>query len=121
GERQIRIRVVLRSDMRSNGDTIRALPVQSTLGPPVRLDAVANVDFGLGEVSIERRDRERAVTVMANVVRGDIGSAQRAVFDLPEAQNPGAGVQLATSGDTERLADKFGSFGTALLWGLLLL
>jgi len=120
-DRQIPIRVVLRSDMRSNIDTIRALPVQSTLGAPVRLDAVANVDFGLGEVSIERRDRERAVTVMANVVQGDIGSAQRAVFNLPEAKNPGTGVHLATTGDTEQMADMFDSFGSALLWGLLLI
>ena len=120
-DRQIPIRVVLRSDMRSNIDTIRALPVQSTLGAPVRLDAVANVDFGLGEVSIERRDRERAVTVMANVVRGDIGSAQRAVFNLPEARNLGQGVHLATTGDTEQMQDMFESFGSALLWGLLLI
>jgi HAE1 family hydrophobic/amphiphilic exporter-1 len=120
-DRQIPIRVSLRPDARSNVDTIRALPVQSTLGPPVRLDAVANVDFGMGEVSIQRRDRERAVTVMANVARGDIGSAQRAVFALPEARNPGAGVHLATTGDTERMQDMFSSFGTALLWGLLLI
>ncbi len=120
-DRQIPIRVVLRPDMRSNVDTIRALPVQSTLGDPVRLDAVANVDFGLGEVSIERRDRERAVTVMANVVRGDIGSAQRQVFNLPEARNPGQGVHLATTGDTEQMQDMFESFGSALLWGLLLI
>ncbi len=120
-DRQIPIRVVLRPDMRSDVDTIRALPVQSTLGAPVRLDAVANVDFGLGEVSIERRDRERAVTVMANVVRGDIGSAQRQVFSLPEARSPGEGVHLATTGDTEQMQDMFESFGSALLWGLLLI
>ncbi|MBI3437945.1 MAG: efflux RND transporter permease subunit [Proteobacteria bacterium] len=149
-DRQIPIRVVLRPDMRSNVDTIRALPVQSTLGAPVRLDAVANVDFGLGEVSIERRDRERAVTVSANVIRGDIGAAQQAVFRLPEGREPGtvhrnpivdllanfhlirrppplvdgslpAGVHLATTGDTEQMADMFDSFGSALLWGLLLI
>lgn len=120
-DRQIPIRVVLRADARSNIDAISALPVQSTLGAPVRLDAVANVSLGMGEVSIQRRDRERAVTVMANVAHGDIGSAQRAVFALPEASNPGAGVHLATTGDTERMQDMFGSFGTALLWGLLLI
>jgi HAE1 family hydrophobic/amphiphilic exporter-1 len=120
-DRQIPIRTVLRSDARTDVDTIRALPVTSTLGAPVRLDAVANVDFGLGEVSINRRDRERAVTVLANVAHGDIGSAQKAVFSLPEARNPGNGVHLATTGDTERMADMFASFGTALLWGLLLI
>ncbi|MFT3728395.1 MAG: efflux RND transporter permease subunit [Terricaulis sp.] len=120
-DRQIPIRVVLRSDARANVDTIASLPVASTLGTPVRLDAVANVGFGLGEVAVERRDRERAVTVLANVAHGEPGAAQRAVFKLPEAQNPGAGVHLATGGDSERMVDMFESFGTALLWGLLLI
>src|SRR5574338_1016033 len=72
-DRQIGIRVMIRPDARADLDTIRALPVQSTLGAPVRLDAVADVSFGLGEVAIERRDRERSVTIGANVVRGDKG------------------------------------------------
>lgn len=120
-DRQIPIRVLLRPDARSDLDAIRALPVQSTLGASVRLDAVADVSFGLGEVAVERRDRERAVTVGANVTRGDIGTASAAVFALPEAQNPGDGVRLATTGDTEQMQDMFSSFGTALLWGVLLI
>jgi HAE1 family hydrophobic/amphiphilic exporter-1 len=120
-DRQIPIRVLLRPDARSDLDAIRALPVQSSLGAPVRLDAVADVSFGLGEVAVERRDRERSVTVGANVTRGDIGSAAAAVFALPEAQNPGAGVRLATTGDTEQMQDMFSSFGSALLWGVLLI
>jgi HAE1 family hydrophobic/amphiphilic exporter-1 len=120
-DRQIPIRVLLRTDARADLDAIRALPVQSSLGQPVRLDAVADVSFGLGEVAIERRDRERAVTVGANVIEGDIGSASRAVVALPEAREPGAGVRLATTGDTEQMQDMFSSFGAALLWGVLLI
>lgn len=120
-DRQIPIRVLLRPDARSNLDAIRALPVQSSAGAPVRLDAVADIDFGFGEVTIERRDRERAVTVGANVVRGDTGSAQRAMFSLPEATDLPEGVRLATSGDTEMMADMFVSFGMALTSGVLLI
>src|SRR5262249_47609910 len=93
-DRQIPIRVLLRSDARSNLDAIRALPVQSSLGPPVRLDAVADVNFGLGEVAVERRDRERSVTVLANVISGQTGDAQDKVMNLPEAKNLGPGVRL---------------------------
>jgi multidrug efflux pump subunit AcrB len=120
-DRQIPIRVLLRTDSRSDLQAISALPVQSTLGPPVRLDAVADISFGFGEVAIERRDRERAVTVGANVVRGDIGSAQQAMFGLPEATELPAGVRIAASGDTEMMADMFTSFGMALLSGVLLI
>ncbi len=119
-DRQIPIRVTIRPDARQSLDVIRALPVQSSLGAPVRLDAVADVGFGLGEVSISRRDRERAVTVLANVISGDIGKAQKAVFDLPEVKNLPPGVHLARSGNTEDMAELFSSFLTALGWGVLL-
>ncbi|WP_395646961.1 efflux RND transporter permease subunit [Terricaulis sp.] len=120
-DRQIPIRVLLRPDARADLEAIRALPVQSSRGPPVRLDAVADVGFGLGEVAIERRDRERSVTVGANVVQGDIGAATAAMMSLPEAREPGNGVRLATSGSSEQMQDMFSSFGTALLWGILLI
>jgi len=127
-DRQIGIRVMIRPDQRANLDTIRALPVQSTLGSPVRLDAVADVGFGLGEVAIERRDRERSVTIGINVVRGDKGSAFSEIMALPEARAQDdhggllpTGVRVATSGDTEQMQDMFSSFGTALLWGILLI
>lgn len=120
-DRQIPIRVLLRADARADLEAIRALPVQSSRGPPVRLDAVADVGFGLGEVAIERRDRERSVTVGANVARGDIGAATAAMMSLPEAREPGNGVRLATSGSSEQMEDMFTSFGTALLWGVLLI
>ncbi|MET0181402.1 MAG: efflux RND transporter permease subunit, partial [Caulobacterales bacterium] len=87
-DRQIPIRVLVRSDQRANLDTIRALPVRSSNGAPVRLDAVADVSFALGEATIERRDRERAVTVSANIEDGDVplGEAQSQVFALREAR-----------------------------------
>jgi len=120
-DRQIPIRVTLRPDRRSDLDAIRSLPVQSTNGPPVRLDAVADVTFALGESTIERRDRERAVTVGANVVPGtELSVAQEAVFDLPEAQNQ-PGARLAAGGQTEDFAEMTASFGSAMIWGVILI
>jgi HAE1 family hydrophobic/amphiphilic exporter-1 len=120
-DRQIPIRVTLRPDLRADLDAIRALPVQSSAGAPVRIDAVADVSFSLGEASIERRDRQRAVTVGANVVKGDIGPAMAAVFALPEAKNPPRGAELASAGQTEDMAEMMENFGTAMLWGVILI
>ncbi|HYD71599.1 MAG TPA: efflux RND transporter permease subunit, partial [Candidatus Binatia bacterium] len=121
-DRQIPIRVTIRPDQRADLDTIRALPVQSTTGAPVRLDAVADVSFGLGEATIERRDRERAVSVGANVLPGvELGDAQMQVFNLPQAKNPPPGVRLASAGQTEDTQEMFAAFGTAMLWGILLI
>jgi HAE1 family hydrophobic/amphiphilic exporter-1 len=120
-DRQIPIRVLLRPDARADLDAIRALPVQSTLGRPVRLDAVADLSFGFGEVTIERRDRERAVTVGANVIEGQPGPAQQQMFNLPEVRELPPGVRVAPSGNTEMMADMFVSFGLALFSGVLLI
>ena len=120
-DRQIPIRVTIRPDNRTDLDAIRALPVQSQAGAPVRLDSVADVTFSLGEAAIERRDRERAVTVGANVVPGvELSQAQQAVFALPEAQNQ-PGARLATGGQTEDFAEMTEAFGTAMLWGIILI
>jgi multidrug efflux pump subunit AcrB len=97
------------------------LPVQSTTGPPVRLDAVADVQFSLGEATIERRDREWAVTVGANVIKGDLGPSQIAIMALPEATNPPSGVRLASAGQTEDTEEMFNNFATAMLWGIILI
>jgi HAE1 family hydrophobic/amphiphilic exporter-1 len=120
-DRQIPIRVTLRPDRRQDLDALRSLPVQSTQGAPVRLDAVADLNFSLGEATIERRDRERAVTVGANVLPGtELSTAQQAVFALPEAQDQ-PGARLAVGGQTEDFAEMTASFGSAMLWGIILI
>jgi len=120
-DRQIPIRVLLRPDSRQNLDTVRALRVPTANGESVRLDAVADVSFGSGEASVERRDRQRKVTVSANVVQGEIGFALKKVMELPEASKPPAGVALLPAGDTEEMAETVGAFGNAMLWGILLI
>lgn len=120
-DRQVPIRVLLRPDSRTDLDTIRALRVESANGQPIRLDAVAEVQFGVGEATIERRDRQRKVTVTANVISGQPGDASAKVFALPGAKSPPPGVRLALSGDTEESMDMFQQFGTAMLWGILLI
>ncbi len=120
-DRQIPIRVLIRADQRADLAAIRALPVQSANGAPVRLDAVADVDFALGQSAIERRDRERAVTVSANVTEGVLSESQNQVFALEEARNPLPGARLVVSGETENSQEMFQNFGTAMLWGIILI
>jgi len=59
--------------------------------------------------------------VGANVVPGvQLSTAQQAVFALPEAQNQ-PGARLATGGQTEDFAEMTSAFGTAMLWGVILI
>lgn len=121
-DRQVPIRVVLRSDQRADLATLQALPVASRFGGTVRLDDVADVKFALGEAVIERRDRQRAVTVSANVGtdRQPMEMAQE-VTKLPAANNLPAGVRLVAAGSTEEGAETVGAFMTALGWGVLMI
>ncbi|MDX2233458.1 MAG: efflux RND transporter permease subunit [Hyphomonadaceae bacterium] len=120
-DRQIPIRVLMRPDSRADLDAISALRVRTATGEAIRLDAVADVRFGAGEAAVERRDRQRKVTVSANVVRGEVGDALEKTMALPEASQPPAGVTLLPAGNTEDMAELVADFGNAMLWGILLI
>ena len=133
-DRQVPIRVLLRPESRADLETVRSLRVRTSTGEAIRLDSVANVDFGLGETTVERRDRQRMVSVTANVVKGEIGAAVGKVFSLPAARDmdaptrPGMkkgempkGVKLVAGGDTEDMQQFFGQFMMAMMWGFLLI
>lgn len=134
-DRQIPIRVLLRSDSRSDLDTIKALRVRAATGDTIRLDAVADVTFNVGESTVSRRDRQREVTVYANVIKGPIAVALKKVNALPGAHALGEkikvdgktvqgelpkGVKIVPSGDTEEMMEFLNGFMTAMLWGFLL-
>lgn len=120
-DRQVPIRVRLRDNARADLETIRALRVQTTSGSTVRLDSVADVEFRLGEATIERRDRQRKVTAMANVVDMEVGDALEKVLDLPAVKNPPPGVEILKSGNSEQMEELTRDFGAALFWGVLLI
>jgi HAE1 family hydrophobic/amphiphilic exporter-1 len=119
-DRQVPIRVRLKDEARADIDVIRGLRVPTAGGGSVRLDAVADIATGVGVSEIERRDRQRSVTVLANLLSGQPAEALKAIESLPEAKNLPAGVKLGRSGDSEALADSTSAFGATMFWGLLL-
>ncbi len=120
-DRQVPIRVLLRPDNRADLETIKALEVRSALGGAVRLDSVADVRFGLGEAALQRRDRQPKVTVSANVIGIQLGDALATALQLPAAQDPPAGARLVPSGNSEENQELIAAFGTAMIWGILLI
>jgi multidrug efflux pump subunit AcrB len=86
GDRQVPIRVLLRPDAREDLDTIGSLRVRTSTGQTVRLDSVAQVSFNVGEATVGRRDRQREITVLANVIEGEADTAVQKVHALPAAR-----------------------------------
>lgn len=119
-DRQIPIRVQLRESARADLDAIRSLRVPKSGGGSVRLDAVADIEIGVGVATIERRDRRRAVTIFANIVSGQPAEALAAIEALPEATDLPAGVEIGRGGDSEALQDSTSAFASTMFWGMIL-
>jgi multidrug efflux pump subunit AcrB len=85
----------------------------------VPLESVASVVVESGPSQIDRYDRERQITISADLSGYPLGDAVAAVKKLPAAQTLPASVKWIESGDAEFMADLFGSFGLAMLTGVL--
>jgi hydrophobic/amphiphilic exporter-1 (mainly G- bacteria), HAE1 family len=121
GERQIPILVRLSRDNRSDLEAIRALRVMTSSGQLVPLESVAEIGFGGGEARVFRENRERIVTISANLKDIESGAAYKIVKDAAWYKNPGEGVVVRQSeGDAEQ-ADIAAQFGIALVTGILLI
>ncbi len=134
-DRQIPIRVLLRSDARTDLETIKSLRVRASTGDSIRLDAVADVTFSVGDATVSRRDRQREVTVFANVTEGATANALEKVYQLSALHAAGEtykadgkdmagempkGVEIVAGGETEETQEFLGMFAMAMIWGLLL-
>jgi len=119
GERRLPIRVRLAEGARADLDAIAALRVPTIDGRTTPLATVADLGFQAGPGKIVRYDRERRVSVEADLAHGAvIGDALRAVSALPVMKRLPAGVHLASEGASEQLADLFGGFLIAITAGI---
>jgi HAE1 family hydrophobic/amphiphilic exporter-1 len=119
GERRIPIRVRLPADARGDLERIRNLRVPTAHGGVTTLGAVADVDFQAGPAQIKRLDRERQLTVEAELESGVVlGQANKAVKKLPIMQRLPKGVRPAAVGDVQFQNELFSSFGMAVFAGV---
>jgi HAE1 family hydrophobic/amphiphilic exporter-1 len=86
GDRQIPIRVLLKSDARDDTSNLSNLMVPTKFGTSVPLSAVADISFGAGPIQINRIDRTRSATVSADLNGVPNGTADAAVQKLPVMQ-----------------------------------
>jgi HAE1 family hydrophobic/amphiphilic exporter-1 len=119
-DRQVPIRVQLQESARADIDVIRGLRIQTATGGAVRLDAVAEVKMGVGIAEIQRQDRQRTVTIYANLTSGQPGPAFAQIQQLPEMKNLPEGVRLRLGEQTEAMQESAAAFMSTLFWGLLL-
>ena len=121
GDRQVPIRVQLDETARERLDLLQALRVQTSNGKSVPLSVVAEFRLGQGPTTIERYDRQRQVTVGADLAPGvALGDAVAAVQGVPSAKDLPEGLTFRQFGDAEIMAEVFAGFGKAMAAGLMM-
>jgi HAE1 family hydrophobic/amphiphilic exporter-1 len=117
--RRFDIRVRLLAEERQRPEDIRRLMVRTAVGEPVRLGDLVRIEQQPSLQTITRKDRERAITVFANVATGasqaDAIASTLAIAGklLPD------GYRAIPSGTSQAFAESFESLWFAFGMGLL--
>ncbi len=114
------IRLQLAEGDRDEASEIRNLTLMTRSGRQVYLGQIADVVGGNGPVEIDRKDRERLVTILGNLTGSrSLGDVTRdiqsgiAALDLPSS------IKVFFGGDTENMSDMFRDMVLALAMAIL--
>ena len=121
GERRIPIRIRLPADARADLQAIKQLRIPTAGGGFTTLEAVADVDFQAGPARIERLNRQRQLTVQAELNGVEMGQGYQAISNLPIMKKLPPGVSPAAVGDQEAMMELFASMGIAIGSGVFLI
>jgi multidrug efflux pump subunit AcrB len=116
--RQLDIRVRMPDALRHDQQALASLRVPGREGL-VPLDSVATVSLDSGPSQIDRYDRNRNVTLTADLGGYSLDAALKQAKALPAVQALPASVRLIESGDAEIMVELFAGFGLALVVGVL--
>ncbi len=116
--RQLDIRVQAGDDVRTDLDAIAALRVPGRSGP-VPLGSVASLAIESGPSQIDRYNRERQVTISADLGGYPVGRAMAARDELPAVRNLPPSVRMIEAGDAEIMRELFSGFAVALVIGVI--
>ncbi|WP_225244397.1 efflux RND transporter permease subunit [Agrobacterium tomkonis] len=119
GDRQVPIRVMIDRSAQSNLDTLGMLRVSVANGS-VPLMSIADLSVSEGPGQLNRFDRQRRVTISADLAGIPLGVALERIHALPAMASLPAGVREVQYGDAEYIGEMFQSFSAAMLFGLLM-
>ncbi|MEL6490012.1 MAG: efflux RND transporter permease subunit [Cyanobacteria bacterium J06621_3] len=121
GDRQIPIRVRLAQAFRHDLAALASVQVTGEDDQLVPISAVAEVKVGGGPAEIRRYNRDRQVTIAANLQGLTLGQALEQIYELPILKNPPEGIQEQAAGDADILQDVFSRFTLALTTAIVMI
>ena len=119
-DRQVPILVNLKRSARDSLATLKNLPVPTSNGGSVPLNAVATFSLGEGPTSIHSRDQRLRIAIDANLNGIQLGKAMKEIHALPALKHLPAGVQLAETGNARLMSQLFSDFLIAMATGILM-
>ncbi|MEO8195648.1 MAG: efflux RND transporter permease subunit [Thermoanaerobaculia bacterium] len=118
GGRRYDVRLRLLADQRSRPEDLSHLRVRASTGELVPLSALVTTEEHPALQAITRRDRERAITVFANVAPGS--SQDKALAKVEElAKATPVGVRVVLGGASVAFRDSMSSLLFALVLGII--
>lgn len=118
GARRYDVRVRLEANERDKIDQIKQLYVRNNYGELVRLNDVVKLESRAMLQSVTRRDRQRAITIFANVAKGSSQEAALAAVTKVGKELLPPGYQIIFSGAAQTSQDAFKSLLVAFFLGI---
>lgn len=116
--RQVYIVVRMAETALQDLDTIANLRIPTRSGQTV-LSSVASISTSNGPSQIDRYDRQRYVTISADLGGAPLGQALNEAMALPSIKNMHPSVKMIEMGDAEIMGELFSGFGMAMIAGVL--
>ncbi len=118
--RRFDIRMRLEEDLRNDVDSIGSLYVRNRYGEPVSLRNLVTVEKGAAPSSITRTDRQRSVTIRANLEGLKLGEAIRIAREVADDTLP-ASLTFNVVGAAETMSEGNAQFALAMALGVLVI
>jgi multidrug efflux pump subunit AcrB len=120
GSQLVPVRLSADAALRGDAAVLEALRIPLPEGGTTPLAVLGDLRYGDSADTIQRADRQRSVTIEADLAAGTtLGEALAAVQRLPEWSSLPAGVHPAPQGDAELIGELFSGFAAAAGFGLL--
>ncbi|MCB9328664.1 MAG: efflux RND transporter permease subunit [Lewinellaceae bacterium] len=115
------VRIWLEDFDRQNYDDVKNLSIVNPMGMPVEISQFAKIEQGNSPSLLERKDRQPAVTLIADALGRPSGTvADEVVAYIKENPLP-KGMEMTWGSDIKRQNDSFGALGSVLLISFLLI
>ncbi len=119
GNHDIDVHVQLRPEDRETLDSVLQLQVPTNRGGMVPLQSIVNVEDSILPATIERQNRERYVSITANVAGRSLGAIMNEVQPRLEKIEMAEGHRISFSGDAQLMDETFANMGIALILGIV--